>query len=620
MSASGRASADAIVRACIRLERSRIDVPAGIQGGLLSLLVVVASLVTGKVTYGIPLAIGVLFVAICDVPDANRIRLRSMLWGTLWCAAATFMGGVVGSSPVLHVAVAFGIAAVCGYALALGMRGGLIGTISLVLFAVFAGAPVSTGIAAVDAACVIAGGALTILVTVSIWPLRRFRGVRGALARTYRLFAETTHKGGLELAAPIVAVEAMNTKVVIGRSGFSDTSEEWFRGLLHDLERARIAFIGLLAQRTAHGEYVEAVIASTSATSASIARAIMRPRTVRQARAALDGLENLCRAAPSPEVAVVVGELCRPLADAIQRLEGVWPLGRRSETTRAHIEAPSAGERLRQHWKRTDVVFEHAIRLSVAFGVATLVSETITEEHSYWLPMTVAWVAKPDLAGTVNRVAMRVVGTIVGLLIFGVIAMVTTNPYVLAVVAAIAAYLLVAYIWANYPIAVVGVTIFVIALMQLSGGEPLIDMVARMVATIVAGAWVLLVSLFRPRRAGATVVASIERTVTALRDYADAVRDGNDRGEARARLLRERTAALAIVTAVGSEPRGLWEREGPRIDADAGAQLMERVLDATALVVSEDLLSEHGMGSPEGWNEIARSLTSIEHDVATLSP
>ncbi len=559
-------------------------------------------------------------MAICDVPDANRIRLRSMLWGTLWCAAATFMGGVVGSSPALHVVVAFGIAGVCGYALALGMRGGLIGTISLVLFAVFAGAPVSTGVAAVDAACVIVGGALTILVTISIWPLRRYRGVRGSLARTYRLFAETTQKGGLELAAPVVAIEAMNTRVVIGHEGFLGTSEEWFRGLLHDLECARIAFLGLLAQRTSHAEYVEAVIASTSATSASIARAIMRPRTVRQARAALDGLEGLCRAAPSPEVAVVVGELSRPLADAIQRLEGVWPLGGRSETTRVRIDAPSVGERLRQHWRRTDGVFEHAIRLSVAFGVATLVSEAVAQEHTYWLPMTVAWVTKPDLAGTVNRIAMRVVGTIVGLLIFGVIAMVTTNPYVLAVVAALAAYLLVAYIWANYPIAVVGVTIFVIALMQLSGGEPLIDMVARMVATIAAGAWVLLVSLFRPRRTGATVVSSFERTVTALRNYADAVRNGEDRGEARARLLRERTAALAIVTAVGSEPPGLWEREGPRIDADEGAQLMERVLDTTALVVSEDLLTEYGMSSPEGWIEIERALDLLERDIAALNP
>jgi uncharacterized membrane protein YccC len=448
---------------------------------VLSFVVVVASVIVGAQAYGIPLAIGVLFVAICDVPDANRIRLRSMLWGTIWCAAATFLGGVVGSLPVLHVLAAFVVAAGCGYAIALGLRGGLIGTLSLVLFAVFAGAPVSTGTALIDAACVIAGGALTIVVTISVWPLRRYRGVRRSLARAYRFFAETTQRGGVELAAPIVAIETANAGVVIGHAGFTGLSEEWFRGLLRDLERSRLAFIGLLGQRLSHADYVATVIAASSTASAAIARAIMRRHMVPQARVAVDQLERLLGEAPSSEVAIVVGELCRPLADAVRRLEEAWPLGRHVQTTRARMEEPGVGQRLRQHLVLTDGVFEHAMRLSVAFGVATLVAVAVAAEHSYWLPMTVAWVTKPDLAGTVNRVAMRVVGTIAGLLIFGGIATVTTNPYVLAIVAALAAYLLVAYIWANYPIAVVGVTVFVIALMQLSGGEPLVDMVARLV-------------------------------------------------------------------------------------------------------------------------------------------
>jgi hypothetical protein len=84
-------------------------------------------------------------------------------------------------------------------------------------------------------------------------------------------------------------------------------------------------------------------------------------------------------------------------------------------------------------------------------------------------------------------------------------------------------------------------------------------------------------------------------------------------------LLRERTAALAAVMVVGSEPRGFWEREGPRIDADEGAQLMEKVLDTAALVVSEDLLSDHGMQSTEGWITIDESLDSIESEIASLT-
>jgi uncharacterized membrane protein YccC len=610
---------DSLVRACTRLERSRIDVPAGIQGGVLSFLVVVVSLLMGQQSYGIPLAIGVLFVAICDVPDANRIRLRSMLWATLWCAFATYLGGITASVPALHVFVAFALAAGCGFAIALGLRAGLIGTLSLVLFAVFAGAPISTGVAAIDASCVVFGGALTIFVTIATWPLRRFYGLRRAIARTYRLFAETTQRGGLELAAPVVAIEALNARAVIEHTGVVGESGRWFGGLLSDVERTRLAFIGLLSHRVSHHEYIEAVLAASSATSAAIAKSIMHPRSVTQAQAAVNELVRLRDRAPTSDIAVVVSELTVPLVDAVHRLQEPWPIGRRAQIEPVSGNAPSVLQRLRAHWSLTDGAVEHAIRLSIAFGVATLVSVIIAAEHTYWLPMTVAWVTKPDLAGTVNRIAMRVLGTVVGLLVFGGIAILTTNPYVLAAVAALAAYLLVAYIWANYPIAVVGVTIFVIALLQLSVGEPITDMVARLVATLAAGLWVLLISLFRPRRTGATVVSALNRTVGALSAYANAVRDDGDRVQARAEVLRERTAALAAVMVLGSEPRGFWERKGPRIEVDAGMQLMEQILETASLIVSEDLLRDHGMNSPGGWVAIDESLSGLERSMTALS-
>jgi uncharacterized membrane protein YccC len=616
---SGDTHVDSLIHACTRLERSRIDTPAGLQAALLSFLVVVVSLAFDRQSYAIPLAIGVLFVGICDVPDANHIRLRSMLWGTLWCSLATFIGGVTAAMPVVHVAVAFVLAAACGFAIALGLRGGLIGTLTLVLFAIFAGAPVSTGVAIVDAGCVVIGGALTIVVTMAAWPLRRFYGVRRALSRTYRLLAETTQRGGLELAAPVVAVEALNTGTAITHAGFTGTTSQWFVGLLSDLERARLAFIGLLNQRRSHQDYVENVFEATSTATSAIAKAILRPRAVREARTSLAELERLFSMAPTSDLAVLVEELLNPLQDAVGRLENPWPLGRKSQIERVVSHAPSLRARLQAHLSISDGACEHALRLAIAFGVATLASVSIPAEHTYWLPMTVAWVTRPDLAGTVNRVAMRVLGTIVGLLIFGAIAMLTTDPLVLAVVAAIAAYLLVAYIWANYPIAVVGVTIFVIALMQLSAGEPLVDMIARLIATLIAGVWVLFVTLFRPRRAGATLVSSLERTVIALRAYSDAVLSGGDRMSARAEVLRERTTALATVMTLGSEPRGMWERPGPRINVEEGGQIMEKIIDVTSLIVSEDLLREHGHQSAREWSEVEILLAELDQDIAALT-
>lgn len=134
----------------------------------------------------------------------------------------------------------------------------------------------------------------------------------------------------------------------------------------------------------------------------------------------------------------------------------------------------------------------HALRLAVAIAIATTISEFYSVPHQYWIPMTVAWIAKPDSTGTVIRVAQRVGGTFLAVSLMAAWGIWLPKPeWALIIAIGVGAFLFFAYIWANYTIAVIGITIFMFALFAQAGELLETSVFFRMGATIAAGLIVL---------------------------------------------------------------------------------------------------------------------------------
>lgn len=137
----------------------------------------------------------------------------------------------------------------------------------------------------------------------------------------------------------------------------------------------------------------------------------------------------------------------------------------------------------------------HGIRLAVAVGIATVISLIWSFPHAYWLPMTVVWIAKPDLDGTVSKVMYRVIGTSLGvaacILVFGIV---PAPTWVAILVVTLGAWIVTAFLWENYSIAVIGMTIEVLALFLLDGQSVDVNAPWRIVATVGAGIIVVLAS------------------------------------------------------------------------------------------------------------------------------
>lgn len=83
---------------------------------------------------------------------------------------------------------------------------------------------------------------------------------------------------------------------------------------------------------------------------------------------------------------------------------------------------PGAGRR----WRRTLAgvltsagTWSHACRLALCTGVAVALVSVAGVPHSYWVPMTVTFVLKPDFGSVFGRAVLRAAGTLAGVAVGG---------------------------------------------------------------------------------------------------------------------------------------------------------------------------------------------------------
>jgi hypothetical protein len=170
-------------------------------------------------------------------------------------------------------------------------------------------------------------------------------------------------------------------------------------------------------------------------------------------------------------------------------------MGRNRAGSPPEREPRTVWHRLRHVGTQRDAFLRHALGVMIAITVATVISQFLDVPHEYWIPMTVAWIFKPDQQVTVMRVAGRVVGTLLAVGFAFLWGTYLDVPDALFVVAAVGAYLLLAFLTSNYTIATFGVTSFVLALMATAGDLYEETVVFRLLATLTAGAIVIAVIL-----------------------------------------------------------------------------------------------------------------------------
>lgn len=195
-----------------------------------------------------------------------------------------------------------------------------------------------------------------------------------------------------------------------------------------------------------------------------------------------NGAPDSQRSAVGQAIGVLVGAVAITLVTVLPHLRD------RQSWLRAQAPVPGIRARLHGSFDARNVYVRHGVRLAIVIGIAMLLSQTDEYPHDYWLPMTVAWVTKPDKDGTSTRIVQRILGTIAGILVSAlVIDGLRASSMVIAVFAGCGLALAVLFVTANYSVAVIGVTVLIVSLFTFDGDPVGETMVLRICMTIAAG-------------------------------------------------------------------------------------------------------------------------------------
>ena len=292
-----------------------------------------------------------------------------------------------------------------------------------------------------------------------------------------------------------------------------------------------------------------------------------------------------------------------------------WPLARRTLTS---------GQ---VNWMFT-------LRLMACMGAAGLVSEVLPLQRSYWVPLTVAIVFKPDYGSVFARALQRGIGTVVGA-VAGAVLLVLVHGTWLLIPFAVLAALLPFGRSRNYGLLATFLTPLVVVLIDLlnPGGWRLAE--DRLIDTLIGCAIVLLIGFapwpmswysHLPRqyaRAALDVCRYLEEALGPDAGVmgADAPRGAGPRGAgppARSRMRRSTYRALADLRAefqrTMSEPPSISRRATAWWPAVVA---LEQVMDAgtaTALAVSRG-----AQVSPSGVRQLSDALRAVSEAAATGS-
>jgi uncharacterized membrane protein YccC len=265
------------------------------------------------------------------------------------------------------------------------------------------------------------------------------------------------------------------------------------------------------------------------------------------------------------------------------------------------------------------------LRLMACMGAAGVVSEVLPLQRSYWVPLTVAIVLKPDYGSVFARALQRGIGTVVGA-VAGAVLLVLVHGTWLLIPFGVLAALLPFGRSRNYGLLATFLTPLVVVLIDLlsPGGWRLAE--DRLIDTLIGCAIVLLIG-FAPwpmswyshlpplyARAALDVCRYMQE---ALGGSADADRSG-DAPLVRSRMRRSTYRALADLRAefqrTMSEPPSISRRATAWWPAVIALEQVMDAITATALAVSRG-----AQVPPSGVRQLCDALRAVSEAAATGS-
>ncbi len=583
-------------RAVIRVDKNKINTWIAFRNSLAVALPLGIGIALGKPLGAVAVTTGALNVSYSDGKDPYRQRARRMLSWAVLGAAAVFIGSVTGSHSWLAVLVAAVWAFIAGLLVSVSTRAGDLGLNTLVALIVFAarGAMDVTG-AVIAGGLVLAGGLLQSFFALLFWPVRAYEPERRAVGKVYldlanELSSSSTDPLQSPLSSPSTQVQ--DTLTALGRD--HSLEGERYRMLFDQADRIRMSTFVLhrLRSELQHAALtrsgradnpaaeLEPLLDVTAEIVQSVGNCLIsnncsaeQPQLMQKLQSILSAAHHYAESDSFP-LAAETGTAIEVLAGQLRVIvtltdhaigKGSSEFDRQEASHPWRLQVSNWFGTLRANLDPRSPYFRHAVRLAACVAIGDGLGRMISWQRSYWIPMTIAVVLKPDFTTTFSRGILRLAGTFTGLLL-------ATMLYHVFPVSAVSELLLVGVFTfalrsigpANYGVfstAVSGLIVFLIAETGISPKEVVLE---RAVNTVSGGVFALVAYALWPTWERTQVTDVIADMMDACRDYFRGVaqRFGREAAITESELDDERSAwrrarsnAEASVDRVSSEPR-----------------------------------------------------------------
>jgi uncharacterized membrane protein YccC len=218
--------------------------------------------------------------------------------------------------------------------------------------------------------------------------------------------------------------------------------------------------------------------------------------------------------------------------------------------------------KLQANMSLQSTVFRHAVRLALCIGLGDTIGRGLSLQRTYWIPMTIAIVLKPDFTTTLSRGVLRLAGTFAGLALATVLFhFIHTGTVTDIALGALFMFLLRWIGPANYGIFVTALSALVVLLVALTGTSPKEVIAARAFNTVIGGVLAMIAYAVWPTWEKTQVGPVLADMLDAYREYFEMVVSalaGNTPPEAidriRSKGRRARSNAEASVDRLAGEP------------------------------------------------------------------
>jgi uncharacterized membrane protein YccC len=462
-----------------------------------------------------------------------------------------FTGSVTGHYSGLAVVVATLWAFVAGLAVAVSTRAGDLGLNTLVSVIVFAARGARPPWGAFEAGLlVIGGGLIQMVLALLFWPLRRYEPERLAVGAAFCALGEeldSAHPAQLDAPLTNPSQQVQDVLASLGR----DHSAEGYRlrMLFDQVDRLRISSYVLerfrsqlrheerrsnaTAQRLSH--CVDGVLTISATLIRAIGDHLVSNRDLAETGELLDRLQEGLDSAHSGDGDETF-PMAREVSAAVDVLAGqlrvVNTLASHSVTQGAiqfaaqearnpwRLQALSWIGTIRANLDPRSTYFRHAMRLAISVCVGDTITRYIEWQRTYWVPMTIAVVLKPDFGTTVSRGILRLAGTFGGLILATILyhALPPSALTQLALVG-IFTYLLRSLGPANYGVFSVAISGLIVFLIAETGVAPAQVVSERALNTLAGGCFALAAYALWPTWERTQVDEVLAEMLDAAREY-----------------------------------------------------------------------------------------------------